>query len=60
MARQSHLRQQSVSESDIDGQKKLRLRMEFNDTETPDLAEFEVFDYRDVVIVISYTIMSSG
>ena len=34
--------------------------METNDTETQDLAEFEVFDYRDVVNVISYTIMSSG
>ena len=34
--------------------------METNDTETQDLAEFEVFDYRDVVNVISYTLMSSG
>ena len=34
--------------------------METKDTETPDLEEFEVFDYRDVVNVISYTIMSSG
>ena len=34
--------------------------METNDTESPDLAEFEVFDYRDVVNVISYTLMISG
>ena len=34
--------------------------METNDTEAQDLAEFEVFDYRDVVNVISYTLMSSG
>ena len=34
--------------------------METNKTETRDLEEFEVFDYRDVVNVISYTIMSSG
>ena len=34
--------------------------MESNDTDTPDLAEFDVFDYRDVVIVVSYTVMSSG
>ena len=34
--------------------------MESNATETPDLSEFEVFDYRDIVIVISYSVMSSG
>ena len=34
--------------------------METSDTESPDLAEFEVFDYRDIVNVISYTLMSSG
>ena len=34
--------------------------MESNATDTPDLADFEVFDYRDIVNVISYTFMSSG
>ena len=34
--------------------------MESNVTETPDLAEFELFDYRDIIMVTSYSIMSSG
>ena len=31
-----------------------------NITETEELPEFEIFDYRDVINVLAYTLMSTG